>query len=292
MKKPISFGIWGNTEKQSFWDTLPKIIDWSIDVGLKTYLTKRILDHKNVSKKMPSISSKNDFKNLDFMLVLGGDGTFLSLARVINEYKTPILGIHLGDLGFLAKVTLPDLFNRLNQVANGDYEIEERILLKAKILKNGRNAQRYALNDIVICNGASHRMLKASVSVDGHRVCEYSSDGLIIATPTGSTAYSLSAGGPIVTPKVDSLIITPTAPHSLTSRPLVVPASSNIVIHFAKTNDSIRFIADGQVNDMLDHKSQILISKSQNIVNLIDFSDTDYFETLRKKMGWGKRGDQ
>ena len=185
MKKPISFGIWGNTEKQSFWDTLPKIIDWSNNAGLKTHLTKRIIEHKNAPKNMPIIRSKQDFKNLHFMLVLGGDGTFLSLARVINNYKTPILGIHLGDLGFLAKVTLPDLFNRLNQVANGDYEIEKRILLRAEILKSSEHIARFALNDIVICNGASHRMLKASVRVDGHRVCEYSSDGLIIATPTG-----------------------------------------------------------------------------------------------------------
>ena len=292
MKKPLSFGIWGNTEKQSFWDTLPKIIDWSNNAGLKTHLTKRIIEHKNAPKELPIIRSKQDFKNLHFMLVLGGDGTFLSLARVINNYKTPILGIHLGDLGFLAKVTLPDLFNRLNQVVNGDYEIEKRILLRAEIHKSRENVARFALNDIVICNGASHRMLKASVRVDGHRVCEYSSDGLIIATPTGSTAYSLSAGGPIITPKVDSLIITPTAPHSLTSRPLVVPASSNIVIQFADTNDSVQFIADGQLIDMLNNTSQISISKSQNTVNLIDFSDTDYFETLRRKMGWGRRGDQ
>ena len=292
MKTPKTFGIWGNTEKKSFWNILPEIIDWAKSIGLKAHVTTRILNHKFSPSNIAPIESKCDLGNLDFMLVLGGDGTFLSLARAIKNYSTPILGIHLGDLGFLAKVTLSDLFVRLNQVAKGDYIKEQRILLEANIKNNGIDINRFALNDFVICNGQSHRMLNASISVDGHRVSEYRSDGLIISTPTGSTAYSLSAGGPIVTPKVDSLIITPSAAHSLTSRPLVVPASSTIIINFSKTNDSIQFIADGQIHDSLDCTSEVRICKSDHVVNLIDFEDTDYFETLRRKMGWGKRGEQ
>ncbi len=292
MKTPKTFGIWGNTEKKSFWNILPEIIDWAKSIGLKSHVTTRILNHKFSPSNIAPIESKSDLGNLDFMLVLGGDGTFLSLARAIKHYSTPILGIHLGDLGFLAKVTLSDLFVRLNQVAKGDYIKEQRILVEANIKNNGIDINRFALNDFVICNGQSHRMLNASISVDGHRVSEYRSDGLIISTPTGSTAYSLSAGGPIVTPKVDSLIITPSAAHSLTSRPLVVPASSTIIINFSKTNDSIQFIADGQIHDSLDCTSEVRICKSDHVVNLIDFEDTDYFETLRKKMGWGKRGEQ
>lgn len=292
MNHPKSFGVWGNTDKESFWEILPDILAWSGKKGLDAYLTTRILNHENgstlTSKK---IRSKDDMSVLDFMLVLGGDGTFLSLARAIEHRNTPILGIHLGDLGFLAKVTLKDLFVRLDQVANGDFIVEKRILVKASIKKNGQTIHHVGLNDFVLSNGQSHRMLNATVSVNGHLVGNYRSDGLIIATPTGSTAYSLSAGGPIVTPEVDSLIITPTAAHTLTSRPLVIPADSKIILDFPDTNDSILFIADGQVHESLDPSCQVEITKSHYDVKLIDFKDSDYFQTLRTKMGWGKRGE-
>ena len=292
MNHPKSFGVWGNTDKESFWEILPDILAWSGKKGLDAYLTTRILNHEKgsilTSKK---IRSKDDMSVLDFMLVLGGDGTFLSLARAIEHRNTPILGIHLGDLGFLAKVTLKDLFVRLDQVANGDFIVEKRILVKASIKKNGQTIHHVGLNDFVLSNGQSHRMLNATVSVNGHLVGNYRSDGLIIATPTGSTAYSLSAGGPIVTPEVDSLIITPTAAHTLTSRPLVIPADSKIILDFPDTNDSILFIADGQVHESLDPSCQVEITKSDYDVKLIDFKDSDYFQTLRTKMGWGKRGE-
>ena len=292
MNHPKSFGVWGNTDKESFWEILPDILAWSGKKGLDAYLTTRILNHENgstlTSKK---IRSKDDMSVLDFMLVLGGDGTFLSLARAIEHRNTPILGIHLGDLGFLAKVTLKDLFVRLDQVANGDFIVEKRILVKASIKKNGQTIHHVGLNDFVLSNGQSHRMLNATVRVNGHLVGNYRSDGLIIATPTGSTAYSLSAGGPIVTPEVDSLIITPTAAHTLTSRPLVIPADSKIILDFPDTNDSILFIADGQVHESLDPSCQVEITKSHYDVKLIDFKDSDYFQTLRTKMGWGKRGE-
>ena len=293
MNHPESFGVWGNTDKESFWEILPDILAWSGKKGLDAYLTTRILNHENGSTlSSKKIRSKDDMSVLDFMLVLGGDGTFLSLARAIEHRNTPILGIHLGDLGFLAKVTLKDLFVRLDQVANGDFIVEKRILVKASIKKNGQTIHHVGLNDFVLSNGQSHRMLNATVSVNGHLVGNYRSDGLIIATPTGSTAYSLSAGGPIVTPEVDSLIITPTAAHTLTSRPLVIPADSKIILNFPDTNDSILFIADGQVHESLDPSCQVEITKSDYDVKLIDFKDSDYFQTLRTKMGWGKRGEQ
>jgi len=289
---PKSFGVWGNTDKESFWEILPDILAWSGKKGLDAYLTTRILNHENGSTlSSKKIRSKDDMSVLDFILVLGGDGTFLSLARAIEHRNTPILGIHLGDLGFLAKVTLKDLFVRLDQVANGDFIVEKRILVKASIKKNGQTIHHVGLNDFVLSNGQSHRMLNATVSVNGHLVGNYRSDGLIIATPTGSTAYSLSAGGPIVTPEVDSLIITPTAAHTLTSRPLVIPADSKIILNFPDTNDSILFIADGQVHESLDPSCQVEITKSDYDVKLIDFKDSDYFQTLRTKMGWGKRGE-
>ena len=292
MTSPKTFGIWGNTDKDLFWETLPDIISWAAEKGLTAQLTTRILNHEKCKfQNSLAIQSKDDMSALDFMLVLGGDGTFLSLARAMEHRNTPILGIHLGDLGFLAKVTKGDIFTRLNQVADGDYILEKRMLAKASILKNGNIIHHVGLNDFVISNGNSHRMLSATVKVNNHLVGNYKSDGLIISTPTGSTAYSLSAGGPIVTPTVDSLVITPISAHSLTSRPLVVPADSNIVIEFPNTTDSILFIADGQIHQTLDPSCSISITKSDYNINLIDFIDCDYFQTLRTKMGWGRRGD-
>ncbi|MEC9377248.1 MAG: NAD(+)/NADH kinase [Candidatus Neomarinimicrobiota bacterium] len=292
MKKPSTFGIWGNTEKKSFWETLPMILNWAKEKGLEAYITTRIMNHKK-GPGLPQnvINSKDEIGVLDFMLVLGGDGTFLSMARAIQHRQIPILGIHLGDLGFLAKVTLKDLFIRLGQVVDGDFILEKCMMVRASINKNGKMIHHIGLNDFVLSNGESHRMLSAKVKVNQQLVGRYTADGLIIATPTGSTAYSLSAGGPIVAPAVDSLVITPISAHSLTSRPLVVPADSTIVLEFPNTEESILFIADGQIHESLDPSCVVEITKADYNVSLIDFKDCDYFQTLRTKMGWGKRGE-
>jgi NAD+ kinase len=292
MNKKATFGIWGNTEKKIFWEVLPKILSWSKKKELEPFLTSRILDHLNFSnRKAKLIETEEQLDELDFILVLGGDGTFLSLARNMKNCTTPILGIHLGDLGFLAKVTLKDLFHRLDQVAAKDFILENRMLIEASIAKKNTLIKYNALNDFVISNAEFHRMLNATVFVNNHLVGNYKADGIIIATPTGSTAYSLSAGGPIVTPEVESLIITPTAAHTLTSRPLVVPASASIDIQFSQNIDPILFTADGQIHETLSSMNKVNISKANFQINLISFTDNDYFQNLRTKMGWGKRGE-
>ena len=292
MNKKATFGIWGNTEKKIFWEVLPKILSWSKKKQLEPFLTSKILDHLNFSnRKAKLIETEEQLDELDFILVLGGDGTFLSLARNMKNCTTPILGIHLGDLGFLAKVTLKDLFHRLDQVAAKDFILENRMLIEASIAKKNTSIKYNALNDFVISNAEFHRMLNATVFVNNHLVGNYKADGIIIATPTGSTAYSLSAGGPIVTPEVESLIITPTAAHTLTSRPLVVPASASIDIQFSQNIDPILFTADGQIHETLSSMNKVNISKANFQINLISFTDNDYFQNLRTKMGWGKRGE-
>ena len=292
MKPPKKFGVWGNTEKENFWNTLPEILSWSKEKKIEVYLTKRIKSSKrNTSESSLVINSKDDINDLDFMLALGGDGTFLSSARAVENRNIPILGIHLGDLGFLAKVNLDDLFQRLNQVADGMYVIEKRSMIKALVKKNGLLIHHTALNDFVVKNNELNRMLSFTVYVDGHLVCNYKADGLIIATPTGSTAYSLSSGGPIISPDVDSFVVTPISPHSLTSRPLVVSANSKINITFPDKTDEMMFTVDGQIHEKLNPTNEIKIQRAAYEINLIDFIDNDYFETLRTKMGWGKRGE-
>ena len=291
MSLPKTFGVWGNIEKDAFWDILPEIIRWAESKNIELFLTEKILSDTRANKfNQPIIDSKNKISELDFMLVLGGDGTFLSCARAVEHRGTPILGIHLGDLGFLAKVTLENIFQRLDQVAEGKFSVEKRSMVKASILKNGSSLTQYGLNDFVVSNGESHRMLIAEVYVDDNRVSEYKADGLIIATPTGSTAYSLSSGGPIISPDVDSFVITPISAHTLNSRPLVVSAKSTIKINFSSYNQNIMFITDGQLHELLSPDDTVLITNSDFEIGLIDFSDNDYFQTLRTKMGWGKRG--
>ena len=292
MSLPKTFGVWGNIEKDAFWDILPEIIRWAESKNIELFLTEKILSDTRANKfNQPIIDSKNKISELDFMLVLGGDGTFLSCARAVEHRGTPILGIHLGDLGFLAKVTLENIFQRLDQVAEGKFSVEKRSMVKASILKNGSSLTQYGLNDFVVSNGESHRMLTAEVYVDDNRVSEYKADGLIIATPTGSTAYSLSSGGPIISPDVDSFVITPISAHTLNSRPLVVSAKSTIKINFSSYNQNITFITDGQLHEPLSTDDTVLITNSDFEIGLIDFSDNDYFQTLRTKMGWGTRGN-
>ena len=292
MSLPKTFGVWGNIEKDAFWDILPEIIRWAESKNIELFLTEKILSDTRANKfNQPIIDSKNKISELDFMLVLGGDGTFLSCARAVEHRGTPILGIHLGDLGFLAKVTLENIFQRLDQVAEGKFSVEKRSMVKASILKNGSSLTQYGLNDFVVSNGDSHRMLTAEVYVDDNRVSEYKADGLIIATPTGSTAYSLSSGGPIISPDVDSFVITPISAHTLNSRPLVVSAKSTIKINFSSYNQNIMFITDGQLHELLSPDDTVLITNSDFEIGLIDFSDNDYFQTLRIKMGWGTRGN-
>ena len=281
MIKPKNFGLWGNTDKSVFWQILPKIIDWADSNEIQIYITEKIQTNVEFNaNSIPVINSNEKISEMDFMLVLGGDGTFLSCARAVEHHDTPILGIHLGDLGFLAKVTLDDIFQRLDQVAKGDYLIEKRSMVKAVLKKRGSEKVLYGLNDFVVTSGESHRLLVSEVFVNGRRVSEYRSDGLIVATPTGSTAYSLSSGGPIIAPDVDSFVITPISAHSLNSRPLVVSNKSSIEIKFSNYNQDIIFITDGQLHEILRPNDVALISNSNFQIGLIDFDDTDYFLSL------------
>ncbi|NHZ85702.1 MAG: NAD(+) kinase [Planctomycetia bacterium] len=291
MKKSIKFAIWGNTEKPKFWETLPGILDWAKKHELKPYLTTRI-SKQFKHEDLPIIESADSFIDMDFILTLGGDGTILSAARAVAHRNIPILGIHLGDLGFMANVTLSDLYNRLDQVVEGKYTVSDHMVLNAEISANGKTIKSQVLNDVVVNNGKTHRMVTCMLEANNRFIGKYKADGIIVATPTGSTAYSLSAGGPIVEPSVRSFIITPICPHSLTSRPLVVPDSSEIKITFPKEPfEQIGVTLDGQIFHHFDHNAAIIVRKANYMIKFIDFADCSYYATLRNKMGWGKRGE-
>ena len=293
MNSSRTFGIWGNSQKPAFWEYLPQIMNWaessSLDVFLTTHIVKRLEDKRQYTYHI--IESAEDFPKLDFILALGGDGTILSLARAVAHRTTPILGVHLGKLGFLAEVTIDKMFDRLNQVISGDFQIQKRMVLKGTVTCEKEDKTFYALNDFVVDRGSSHRLLSCLLKSNGHVVAKYQADGLIVSTPTGSTAYSLAAGGPVVDPTVSSIIVSPICPHSLTVRPIVLSGDSRLSIEFADKEDQASLAVDGQVTELLDCNSKIIVEKGEYSIQLITFPDSSYFKTLRVKMGWGKRGE-
>ena len=292
--KPHSFGIWGNTDKPKFWELLEPILKWAEQKKIIPFITTRIKNQlpNRFKYKVQLIESADDFQNIDFLLTLGGDGTMLSAARAVEHRETPILGIHLGELGFLAKITTDVMFERLDMVADANYEIQKRMVLKGQIMNSKAPSTFYALNDFVIDRGKSHRLITLRLKSNDRYVADYKADGLIIGTPTGSTAYALSAGGPIIMPKLKAMVVVPISPHTLNLRPIVLPDDRTLEITFPNDgNDGLAFAIDGQVNQYLDQNSKIIIKKAPYDINMIDYKDSNYFDNLQQKMGWGRRGN-
>ena len=231
--------------------------------------------------------------DVDMVLVLGGDGTLLSMADCIGEAGSaiPILGVNFGSLGFPTEVTLPELYRSLEAALGGRAHIEERLMLRATTTRDGQVfARSIALNDAVITKAARSRMIDLSVSVGDEFVTRVKADGLIIATPTGSTAYNLAAGGPIVEPSVDALVLTPIAPHTLTNRPIVIPAASAVRVQpNMAERDEIFVTFDGQAGFQLEAGDEIQVKRSDKPLRLIRPSTRSYFEVLRTKLKWGER---
>lgn len=227
---------------------------------------------------------------VDLIIVLGGDGTLISVARQVGHHNVPILGINLGRLGFLTEVTLAELPEMLDRLIAGDYKITNRMMLDAAIRRNGKVIGEYTvLNDVVINKGALARIIDMETYVDGRHLSTYKADGLIVATPTGSTGYNLAAGGPIIYPEINSLVISPICPHMLTNRPIVVWSKSFIEIKIRFEDDVVFFTADGQVGRKLLPGDVVEVRRSAARTRLITSPSKDYFEILRTKLSWGER---
>lgn len=232
-------------------------------------------------------------QQVDMVVVLGGDGTLLGMAGRIGQSGSsiPILGVNFGSLGFLTEITLPEIYSSLETAINGTAQVEERMMLYVTVDRDGdRLVSRLVLNDVVVTQGALSRIIDLSVSVDGEFMMRVKADGLIIASPTGTTAYNLSAGGPIVHPQVDGLTITPIAPHTLTNRPVVVPGSSEIRIQPSMPDDQTEVFAtfDGQLLLPLKSHHVVLVRRAEKSLRLIRASSRGYFQVLREKLKWGE----
>src|ERR1700689_3111394 len=238
----------------------------------------------------PGMTREEMAAKVDLVIVLGGDGTLLAAARALGEHEVPILAVNLGGLGFLTSVTLEELYPVLETILAGAHLTRERMMLEAEIVHSNKPAERLtALNDAVANKAALARMLDFDVHVDHNHVGRYRADGIIVATPTGSTAYSLAAGGPIIDPDLNAFVITPICPHMLTNRPLVVSDAARIDLDFAPAEEPVYVTLDGQIGFQLNPKDRVTIAKSQNRVALVRPPSKTYFEVLRSKLKWGER---
>jgi NAD+ kinase len=226
----------------------------------------------------------------DLYVVLGGDGTLLRVARAIASTPRPILGVNLGGLGFLTETRVDEMDGTLNAILAGRGTLERRMALEVSLARAGRTIMKQTiLNDVVINKSALARIIDLGVTIDGQLVTTYKSDGLIVSTPTGSTAYSLSAGGPIIHPKMEALLIAPICPHTLSMRPLVVPPDSRVEITLATGDSEVYLTLDGQVGHPLRTKDKVQVRRSDRPILMVRTGPTSYFEVLRHKMHWGKR---
>lgn len=226
----------------------------------------------------------------DIIIVVGGDGTLLSVAREIGPSPTPILGVNLGSLGFLTEIPLVELYPAIEGILKGRHTVRRRMRLKVDVVRGKAVlARHHVLNEVVVNKSALARVLDIKVEVNNRSVTTFKADGLIVCTPTGSTGYSLSAGGPIVDPSLDAMILCPICPHTLTNRPVVVPDRSSVAVSLVENHGDVYVTIDGQVGAPFLPGSRILIKKSKHPLRLVQFPEKDYFEVLRQKLKWGGR---
>jgi NAD+ kinase len=280
-------GIISKPRKKDAGDILKNLVDWLRKKGIEQLMDKETAGMID----MRTYYERQDIAALsEFIIVLGGDGTLLSVARLIGGKGTPILGVNLGSLGFLTEVTLEEMYPLLEDILAGEMIIDERGMLEASIQRDGKEVAKYlVLNDVVINKGALARMILMETRVGGRYLNTYRADGLIISTPTGSTAYSLSAGGPIVYPTVGSVIISPICPHTLTNRPIVVPDNVAIEVTLGTENEDVLVTLDGQEGFSLKYMDTIVVKKSVTKTRLILSPKKDYYQILRQKLRWGDK---
>ncbi len=287
------YGITGNLHKNLLWEPAADLIGWLLERDLEFRLHSEVadglLERGLLVEAVVDRARIDDLADrCDLVLSFGGDGTLLNTARILGSSGTPILGVNIGRLGFLTGVEVDFVRKAILAIEAGRFEIAERLTLEARI--DGSTEPLRALNEILITRTASAQMISIEVSVDGVFLNHYRSDGLIVATSTGSTAYSLSAGGPIIVPGSGVIVVTPVAPHTLTVRPVVLPNESEVSIRVTTPGVSYTIAADGEGPTLDRAGVAVTISKSKNSVRLVRLEGRDYFDTLRKKLAWGAGG--
>ena len=288
MKKIHSFGIVAFKKSRQIHSVLVKIQAWSETADVP------ILFHPKLKTQLPpngilARSEKELIERSDALISVGGDGTFLSVAHMVEFSEKPVIGISLGGLGFLADIDPENIENNLMKIHQGKYIDISRMVIKASLIRNKKKVHTFhALNDIFINRYSKPKLISISAWYGNEYITDFQSDGVIIATPSGSTAYSLAAGGPIVEPSVRAFLVTPICPHSLTERPIILPAEKDIRIIINRKNPVLLLSADGLDCVKLRNGDEITISYQGDKANLIQLSESTYFKSLRRKLNWGQ----
>jgi NAD+ kinase len=289
----MKFGIVGNSQKENFTDTVTQLIrkldssqiDYLIDREIATYLETT---RDAVPLRRDGIALRDSvFSESDIIIALGGDGTILRYARIAAIHNKSILGVNLGKLGFLAEVSIEELSDCIDEIIRGDYVVSTRLTIDCAI-QGKRDKDSFGINDIVVDRGELLRVIDIETYVEADHLLTFKGDGLIISTPTGSTGYSLSCGGPIVAPDTDVLIITPISPHTLNARPVIIPAEKIIRIAVHSPEHIIQIATDGHLQQRLTTPVELTIARSDKRILLIKRKVRSYYDVLREKLMWGR----
>ncbi|MAZ66399.1 MAG: NAD(+) kinase [Kangiellaceae bacterium] len=282
-------GIMGK-QNQGAHETIASVRQLIIDMGLQLSVAKDIA----ISMRLPeseAVEPEALGEQCDLVIVVGGDGSMLNAGRLLTDSQVPVLGINRGHLGFLTDIRPKDVRHKVAQVLEGQFTEEPRFLLSADIIRRGKSVHKgSALNDVLLYSGAIARIIEFEVYIDRHFVCSVRSDGMIVSTPTGSTAYALSGGGPILHPHLDTIVLVPMCPHTLSSRPICIDGNASIELVVSSNVDhNPKVSCDGQVHFEVEPNDIISIDKKDQKLRLIHPLDHDYFHVLRTKLGWGTK---
>lgn len=284
MKK---IGLYLKRNKPEALQVANQLTKWAMARGVEIYLDEVLAPQ--VAGSLP-VDSLSFVEQAELVIVLGGDGTLLAAARLVGGKGTPILGVNLGDLGFLTEVSLSELFPVMEKVLAGDFDTEPRMTLRAAVIRRGESREpNWVLNDVVVNTGVLARIIDLETLVNGQYLTSFRADGLIVTSPTGSTAYSLSAGGSIVHPSLNCIGLTPICPHTLTNRPILVPDSAIIDVVLKTNGVEVMLTLDGQVGFPLEAGDMVRVQKGENYVCLVKNPMRNFFSVLREKLKWGER---
>ncbi len=283
----MKFAITGNTDKQEVLAYVPKVLSWLKKQKIVYFIEEELASALGCQQSSENIISVKDIGKCDIVLSFGGDGTILSLARKMGRNSIPILGIKIGGLGFLTELTPEEFFPSIKRILKGQYKILERMVLAAKV-EGSEPSEFYALNDFVFDKGSPSRVIRLKTYIDDELLNTYISDGLIVSTPTGSTAYSLSANGPILLPSIQAIIINPLNPHTLGARPVVIPDDKEIKIELEFAAQEVILNADGEIAAELQPGKAVIIKKAEHTVKMVSFEHRSFYDILRAKLYWGE----
>jgi NAD+ kinase len=271
------------------WKTACELTEWLENRGITVVGKPRVYDESLKECDIDSVTDEEFGSESDLIVVLGGDGTMISTARLVGDADVLVIGVNYGSLGYLTDFRIEEMFPAVEAIFRGEYEIDRRVMLHAEHWRGDEMiAKGRVLNDVVINKAALARIIEIDVSLNGLAVNSFRADGLIVSTPTGSTAYNLSAGGPIIYPSMNAVVLTPICPFTLTNRPIVIPDTALVELNLKNDNEGVVLTLDGQIGYTMKADDCVRIRKSRTTFNLVQPPNRNYFDVLRNKLKWGR----